>query len=150
MTDEEKKILLKDLCARLPYGVNVYCEWSYLDNERGNDNGILVDIDLFKDTILFKRSSEKCTCTRILFNRLDCAVKPYLRPLSSMTEEERMEYQYITERWMYDADYSIADSIDWLNKKHFDYRKIYDEKSGKWKTMIEIGLALEAEEEMYN
>ena len=66
-------------------------------------------------------------------------IKPYLRPMSSMTEEEKKEYQYITERWMYDADYSIVDSIDWLNAHHFDYRGL-----------IQKGLALEAEEDMYN
>lgn len=138
MTEEEKKILLKDLCARLPYGVNVYCEWSYLDNERGNDNGILVDIDLFKDTILFKRSSEKCTYTRILFNRLDCVVKPYLRPMSSMTEEEdtrRCAFLDDIEGGIEDA---ISNYIDWLNAHHFDYRGL-----------IPKGLALESEEGMY-
>ena len=49
-------------------------------------------------------------------------IKPYLFPLSNMTEEQKKEYQYITERWMYDSSYSISDSIDWLNKNHFDYR----------------------------
>ena len=58
--------------------------------------------------------------------------------MESMTEEEKVEYQYITERWMYDGDYSIADSIDWLNVHHFDYRGL-----------IQKGLALEAEEGIY-
>lgn len=53
-----------------------------------------------------------------------------------MTEEEKEEYQYITERWMYNADYSIADSIDWLNAHHFDYRGL-----------IEKGLAIAVAEE---
>lgn len=39
-----------------------------------------------------------------------------------MTAEQKQEYQHITERWMYDSSYSIGDSIDWLNKNHFDYR----------------------------
>lgn len=47
-------------------------------------------------------------------------------PLSSMTEEQKREYQYITERWMYDSSYSISDSTDWLNKNHFDYRNLID------------------------
>ena len=64
--------------------------------------------------------------------------KPYLFHLSSMAEEQKKEYQYITERWMNDPVYSISDSIDWLNKNHFDYRGL-----------IEKGLALEAPEEMY-
>ena len=60
-------------------------------------------------------------------------VRLYLLPLSSMTEEQKKEYQYITERWMYDPAYSISDSIDWLNKHHFDYRGL-----------IEKGLAIDA------
>ena len=59
--------------------------------------------------------------------------KPYLFPLSSMTEEQKKEYQYITERWMYDSSYSISDSTDWLNKNHFDYRGL-----------IKKGLAIDA------
>ena len=59
--------------------------------------------------------------------------RPYLFPLSSMTEEQKKEYQYITERWMYDSSYSISDSIDWLNQNHFDYRGL-----------IEKGLAIDA------
>ena len=60
-------------------------------------------------------------------------VRLYLLPLSSMTEEQKKEYQYITERWMYDSSYSISDSTDWLNKNHFDYRGL-----------IEKGLAIDA------
>ena len=60
-------------------------------------------------------------------------VRLYLLPLSSMTEEQKKEYQYITERWMNDPVYSISDSTDWLNKHHFDYRGL-----------IEKGLAIDA------
>ena len=60
-------------------------------------------------------------------------VRLYLLPLSSMTEEQKKEYQYITERWMNDSSYSIGDSIDWLNKNHFDYRGL-----------IKKGLAIDA------
>ncbi len=55
-------------------------------------------------------------------NGLKGLPKPYLFPMSGMTEEQKKEYQYITERWMNDPSYSISDSIDWLNKNHFDYR----------------------------
>lgn len=60
-------------------------------------------------------------------------IKPCLFPMSSMTEKQKNEYQYITERWMNDSSYSISDSIDWLNKNHFDYRGL-----------IEKGLAIDA------
>lgn len=109
MTQEEKDLLLKDLCVRLPYKVKISIPELVTNKEqvetlneifKGNDNlyrvndsGILIEY-----------------------------IKPYLFPLSSMTEEQKQEYQYITERWMYDSSYSISDSIDWLNKNHFDYR----------------------------
>ena len=52
--------------------------------------------------------------------------KPYLFPLSSMTDYQKSDYQFITERWMNDPSHSISDSIDWLNKNHFDYRGLID------------------------
>lgn len=112
MIQKEKQLLLKDLCARLPYGV--ICEFTHSDGRKEN----------------FKFKGKH-------FDYLvEC--KPYLRSLSSMNEVEKDDYQYITERWMYDASYSIADSLDWLNEHHFDYRGL-----------IERGLALEAPEGMY-
>ena len=100
MTAEDKELLLKDLCYRLPYGLKY--------NFGGYD-------------------SCDYTMNRIDCNAVDCAfpiedVKPYLFPMSSMTEEQKKEYQYIAERWMYDSSYSISDSTDWLNENHFDYR----------------------------
>ena len=152
MTQEERQLLLRDICMRLPHGVNVYCEWNYLDGERGNDSGILLDIDLLKDTILFKRSSGNCT--RIPFNRIDGVVKPYLRPMSSMTEEEYNEYQelYDYEECSYNQGCEFYDEwkveindeerlfkiTDWLNAHHFD-----------WHGLIKKGLALETPEGMY-
>lgn len=95
MTQNEKELLLKDLCTRLPYNVFV------------NINGI--------ECVLQPHDISDLT-------KCDKDIKPYLFPLSNMTEEQKQEYQYITERWMYDSSYSISDSIDWLNKNHFDYR----------------------------
>jgi len=130
MTDEEKKILLKDLTARLSYGVKA--------KVNGHNNPITIySIEkLAKSTWAWRKGTWIASFwndTKTLEN-----IKPYLRPMESMTEEEKVEYQYITERWMYDADYSIADSIDWLNAHHFDYRGL-----------IPKGLALESEEGMY-
>ncbi len=103
MTSEEKHLLLKDLCARLPYGVKT-----------SNDHGIL----------------ELTPRTDVIYI-VDNGHIPYLRPMSSMTREERAFYFAIDE--------SSATCIDWLNARHFDYRGL-----------IEKGLALEAPEEMYN
>ena len=129
MKQEDKELLLKDLCARLPYEVEVY----YSET---------VPISTLK-TI----NSEKGTC--IVYDHSQWyrhskfhieEIKPYLRSMSSMTDDEIKEY--IRER---DKDKSANmyhvthHSIDWLNAHHFDYRGL-----------IEKGLALEAPEGMYN
>ena len=61
-------------------------------------------------------------------------IKPYLRPMSSMTEEEKGEY-YNSYDWEY---FEEGTSFDWLNENHFDYRGL-----------IKKGLALEAPDNMY-
>ena len=112
MTQENKELLFKDLCARLPYGVKFLREsWNFEWDQELSVIEVLEDID--KDGYINN--------TKVY--RIE-DIKPYLFPLSSMTEEQQKEYQYITERWMYDSSYSIADSIDWLNKNHFDYRNL--------------------------
>ena len=102
-----KELLIKDLSSRLPYGVKV--------------NGVFLIYDKDKDKILYKECVKELNYEHL--NRY-WTLKPYLFPLSSMTEEQKQEYQYITERWMYDSSYSIGDSIDWLNAHHFDYRNL--------------------------
>ena len=120
MTQENKELLLKDLCARLLYGVIV---------ETPKGKGHVCDINL---TIFGYEFGVNVNAT-IRDNFSISYVKPYLFPLSSMTETQKNDYQYITERWMYDSSYSISDSIDWLNKNHFDYRGL-----------IPMGLAIDA------
>ena len=119
MTQEElynlKNLLLRDLCARLPYGVKV----QYMNN--------IFVIDYVSSYEEVKLDIPDNWTVGV------SEVKPYLFPLSSMTEKQKKEYQYITERWMYDPSYSISDSTDWLNKNHFDYRGL-----------IEKGLAIDA------
>ena len=106
MKQEHKELLQRDLCARLPYGIKASYygedeEWETWDEV----DGVSFDyVEIGQYSLPIER------------------VKPYLFPLSSMTEEQKQEYQYITERWMYDSSYSICDSIDWLNAHHFDYR----------------------------
>lgn len=121
MTIEDKELLLKDLCARLPYGVfcNIGLDYPLQLQSLFVDklDGILLDFyEDGKDYQVYLGE-----------------VKPYLFPLSSMTDKQKNEYQYITERWMNDPSYSISDSTDWLNKNHFDYRGL-----------IEKGLAIDA------
>lgn len=110
MTNEEKDLLLKDLCARLPYNVKCFVK------KNNKISGSLVGI--IGENVHVFSSGHGIFSINI--------IKPYLLPLSSMTEEQKQEYQYITERWMYDSSYSISDSIDWLNVHHFDYRGLID------------------------
>lgn len=123
MTQEDKEILLKDLCARLPY--NVICQVEFKENGKYNSKVMLLS-GIFTDEAYFTTKGGS-----IYSNEY----KPYLFPLSSMTEGQKQEYQHITERRMYDSFYSISDSTDWLNAHHFDYRGL-----------IEKGLAIDATE----
>ena len=104
----DKELLLKDLCARLPYGVKM----NHIADDEHSPKTL---IGVAKDMITLEGlGGYECVDVE--------NYKPYLFPMSSMTEEQKREYQYITERWMYDPSYSISDSIDWLNKNCFDYR----------------------------
>lgn len=134
MIQEEKQLLLKDICAKLPYGTYVH--------HKNCPNTKFKVIAVFDDgRIGVTENGVQLTPTSIN----EC--KPYLRPMSSMTEEEESEYSsmfsYASVRihcTHYDTvqEDNIPDFIDWLNAHHFDYRGL-----------IEKGLALEAPEEMY-
>lgn len=127
MTKKEKQqLLLKDLCARLPYGVRV--------NIIEDAGGAEIDDELTTSTI-----SHSFMWT----------VKPYLRPMSSMTEEEKEVFddfcvvnEFVwkgdTEKGYPNQAIIMSDGIDWLLEHHFDFRGL-----------IEKGLALEAPKDMY-
>ena len=121
MTQEDKELLLKDLCTRLPY--NVICQVEFKENRKYNSKVMLLS-GIFTDEAYFTTKGGS-----IYSNEY----KPYLFSLSSMTDYQKSDYQFITERWMNDPSHSISDSIDWLNKNHFDYRGL-----------IEKGLAIDA------
>ena len=143
MTQENKELLLKDLCARTPYEVVGECEIdaSYDTSfdtkfQTHKFNAVLYGIkeDSVFVTPLIEDIDEQNFANEEVTDGVDILdFTPYLFPLSSMTEEQKQEYQHITGRWMYDPSYSIEDSIDWLNKNHFDYRGL-----------IEKGLAINA------
>ena len=112
MTTEEKELLLKDLCMRLPYGVKVKTKEDddayMLLSLHPNKNIALIGL-LFVDTYATSKV------------HID-EIKSYLRPMSSMTEEEIDEF---TQFDVYgDGEYVIPnyEAIDWLNAHHFDYR----------------------------
>ena len=129
MTREDKELLLKDLCARLPYGVKVQCE-DYLFTFDKDHMGIGM---LYKDFNMNLLESPKIILSGCYYGE---DIKPYLFPLSSMTEEQYEKFIIIS-GWDGDIedirrgkfscmgyvglDY-MYDAIDWLNKNHFDYR----------------------------
>ena len=143
MTQKDKELLLRDLCARLPYEVMGQCEIdaSYDTSfdtipQTHKFNAVVYGIneDLLFVSPMIENQDELEVANEEIADGVDILdFKPYLFPLSSMTKEQKKEYQYITERWMNDPAYSISDSIDWLNKHHFDYRGL-----------IEKGLAIDA------
>lgn len=113
MKPEDKGLLLRDLCARLPYGIKASyyeveeeCEtWNEIEGVTlGEDFGGYVEIGQYSLPI-------------------EC-IKPYLFPLSSMTEEEKSMYEGLmigTDNISY-----MLDVVDWLNAHHFDYRGLID------------------------
>lgn len=102
MTKEQKELLLKDLCSRLPFGVKA-------EKYTIRTDGEFVPL----------ASAETVTAKDIIIQGElpGYVVKPYLFPLSSMTEEQRAEY-YGT----FSLSGDISGSVDFYNKYHFDYR----------------------------
>ena len=149
MTKEDKQLLLIDLCARLPYGVRVKIFDESILLYEHNENGTLDGKEIMSDdcfVIKGKNDSWIISCEDF---------KPYLRPMSSMTDEEREEWADLfnleldklneiddknkaEELAPYYFGKSHQVSIDWLNKNMFDYRGL-----------IPMGLALEAKEGIY-
>lgn len=103
MTLEDKELLLKDLCARLPYRVKVK---GYSGK---TDTLTLGDCDLVS---MFYKDEDNWYC------------KPYLRPMSTMTEGEKVEYCDLQDKFLLSSQCPVTDGyalFDWLNKKMFDY-----------------------------
>lgn len=116
MTQEEKDLLFKDLCARLPYHTRVKVWLKDGTTEEGALNLKHNYGDVLRDTFYYDKIVK---------------IKPYLFPLSSMTEEEKSMYEGL----MIGIDNTsyMLDIIDWLNSHHFDYRGL-----------IKKGLAIDA------
>ena len=131
---ENKELLFKDLCARLPY--NVICQVEFRENGKYNSKAMLLS-GIFTDEAYFTTKGGS-----IYSNEY----KPYLFPLSSMTEEQEDEWYEIfidplskkldkhtrQEYLQFQAD-AQAFGIEYLLKNHFDYRGL-----------IEKGLAIDA------
>ena len=111
MKQEDKELLLKDLCSRLPYGVK--------GNYQNSDDELLRKI-----TITYRYLEPNGMV-------MTGDIKPYLFPLSNMTEEQYREFLSTCNG--YCDYYWTEETFDWLNKNHFDYRGL-----------IEKGLAIDA------
>ena len=105
MTQEDKELLLKDICARLPYGVKAYVKnWSKLDGKYYED---IYDVKSVFPSLNEVHVQSKTGSVDVILGYYDYDIKPYLFPLSSMTEEQKQEYAYIvnyissddTENW---------------------------------------------------
>ncbi len=130
MTQEEKFLLLKDLCSRLPHDTIVN-----VDNGKYREDMKLLPYHL------------------AALNTWD--IRPYLRPISSLTKEERIEIGKAIQKDRINPSGEIkaegsdnlllctvrqsANLMEWLNAHHFDYHGL-----------IDMGLALEAPEGMYD
>ena len=145
MTQEDKELLLKDLSARLPY-------FGLMVQYKGEDFNI-IDIGFGRVTLVKPFMSSTSGSPLIE------EIKPYLRPMSSMTEEEfeklkeysGLKYEQLDLASYQNGTYKCLDFylseipsyvvilvFDWLNIHHFDYRDL-----------IEQNLAIEAPKEMY-
>ena len=125
MNKEEKELLLRDLCNRLPY--NVMCQVEFKEDGKYNSKVMLLS-GIFTDEAYFTTKGGS-----IYSNEY----KPYLRPMSSMTEEEQRTLDSMCNGVEMVSRLSGLKMFDkafnWLNENHFDYRGL-----------IEKGLALDA------
>ena len=145
MKQEDKELLIKDLCARLPYGVKAITK-----TNKGENVGKIISVSTKNNIILGE-----------LYNGKECfwldygSFKPYLRPLETITKEERIELGKEIQKDKITPYGEIKDEgvdnlllctirqstyfQEWLLSKHFDFRGL-----------IKKGLALAAPEGMYN
>lgn len=131
MIQEDKQLLLKDLSARLPFGVKVQC---ITKSARIANASSLIET---LDTVLYRYVEED-----------NIELKPYLRSLSSMTEDDKREFDRFVcideDAWLGKENGCInqakimSGGVDWLNANHFDYRGL-----------IPKDLAIEAPKDMY-
>jgi len=117
---EDKELLLKDLSARLSY--HVRCKIWLKDGT--TEEGLLDLKHNYADVLL----------NAFYYNNIK-DIKPYLRPMSSMTEVEKNIFDTMTRGYTIHQQTAL---FDWLNAHHFDYRGL-----------IEKGLAIVAPDGMY-
>lgn len=129
MTQEQKELLLKDLCTRLPYGVML----KHISTEK--------PFKLFSikrdEYASYKKDGVELAVNGIYYDwyvndtyhDIELYIKPYLFPLSSMTPEQRTSYNFLSNS----GHRSFTGLIDFYHKNHLD-----------WRGLIPKGLAIDA------
>ena len=160
MAQEDKELLIKDICARLPYGVVGQCEIdaSYDTSfdtipQTHKFNAVVdgINEDLLFVSPMIENQDELEFANEEIANGVDILdFKPYLFPLSSMTEKQLYELKEATdfkyndntlelvewtethrtlEFWLEEVpQYKVIEIFDWLNKNHFDYRCLIEKR----------------------
>lgn len=148
MTQEQKDLLLKDLCARVPYGVKVRSKIPINQNESKEFIGQVTSVH-YNVSIVQVGGFDVIADYNPYFE-----IKPYLFPLSSVSEDQKYDFycRFIKndcnfddfKKFLYDGMwrrklltftslYDIEAIIDWFHKNHIDYRDL-----------IPMGLAIDA------
>ena len=147
MKQENRELLLKDLCARLPYGVKGKCELdaSYdtsfdtvFQTHKFNAEVYGIKEDLLLVTPLIEDNDEQTYAEEEVADGVSILdFTPYLFPLSSITEEQKVIYgdlcYSVIQSLTNNMQSELNELINWLNANHFDYRGL-----------IEKGLAIDA------
>ena len=123
MTQEQKELLLKDLSSRFPYGVKIHAK--YIDTDTNTEVEKVGVLSMIDNDMVVAFTCDDTNCYNYVAIH---EVKPYLFPLSSMTEEQKEDM--IKSSVGIGSDKNV---FDWYNKNHFDYRGL-----------IPMGLAIDA------
>lgn len=124
MTQENKELLLKDLCARFPYGVKILHEgWNFeWDDELSTVEKVVgIDKDFIYTKVINTHNGEEYRDDKWPIDTFDD--KLFLFPMSSMTEEQEKEYNNLN---CYEVGCfpHTEEALDYLIKNHFDYRNL--------------------------
>lgn len=130
MTYKDNELLLKDLTARLPYGVKVCIKLP--------DHQKKTFVEQIGELNAITRYGEYLVSSKgIDYRSFNLDIKPYLRPMSSMTPDEMFKYDELSYFHTRGLTFNVNE-IDWLNENMFDYRGL-----------IPKGIALKAPADMY-
>lgn len=139
MTQEDKDLVLKDMCSRVPYGLRLW-----IKTYEGKPDHFINSHNILSSVNYTKASSPQISINGGLYDiegpEYSCGeqyIKPYLRPMSNMTNDEKETYESFIIGIAKDETGAL-ELTDWLNENKFDYRGL-----------IPMGLALKAPEGMY-